>query len=340
MVELGESAILNVSPPWFRPKYEPSKRRLTWPNGAVGVIYSGDEPDQLRGPQHASAWIDELAKMKYPKQTWDNTEMGLRLGPIPQVVVTTTPRPIPIMRELLADRRVVDVKGSFYENVPNLSPWFVERMKEKYEGTRLGRQELFGEMLEDSPDALWKRGDILHESKPPEMGRLVVAVDPPATSGGDEAGILVAGSAKLEGREHFYILEDLSQQASPSGWASAAVAAYHKWKADKIVAERNNGGEMVEHTIRTVEGGRDVPIELVFASRGKRTRAEPVAALYEQGRGHHVGAFPLLEDELCNWTPGAASPNRLDALVWAGTELMLGGGRQPKLAWVTVRTGI
>lgn len=221
---------------------------------------------------------------------------------------------------------------------PHLSKVALEEITQDM--TRLAyREEVLGEEVEDDPDALWKREDILRETKPPEMERLVVAVDPSTTATGDEAGIIVAGRARVEGTTHFFVMDDASLRASPAVWAKAAVTAYHKWRADRVVAEKNNGGEMVELTLTTVEGGGEVPVKLVHASRGKRTRAEPVSALYEQKRGHHVGTFAELEDELCNWVPGAASPNRLDALVWAGTELMLGGGREPKLAWVTVRTG-
>ncbi len=331
MVELGDSAILRVSPPWFMPKYEPSKRRLTWPNGAVAMVYSGDEPGQLRGPQHDSAWVDELAKFRYPEETWANLMFGLRIGARPQVVVTTTPRPIPLIKRLMAASTTVDVQRSSYDNLANLAPTFVREVLDKYAGTRLGRQEIEGAILDDAPGALWKRGEIeaARVVKAPELERVVVAVDPNATAGGDEAGVIVAGRRMAaDKRMQLYVLEDATVRGSPLTWASAAVTAYYKFRADRIVAETNNGGEMVEATIRQVDAG--VAYKGVHASRGKATRAEPVAAFYEQGRGHHVGMFAQLEDELCQWVPGEgqASPNRLDALVWAATELMLEGGPQ------------
>lgn len=333
MVELGESSILKVSPPWFTPEYESSKRRLTWPNGMVATIFSGDEPDQLRGPQHGSAWVDELAKFKYPQETWDNLELGLRLGDTPQAVVTTTPRPIPIVKALVADPAVHVTTGSSYENTTNLSARFIERVIQKYEGTRLGRQELHGDLLSDVPGALWSR-DLLEQCRvrnAPQLIRIVVAVDPPATHGenADEAGIIVAG---IDEGNHSYILEDLSRQASPGDWGRIAVDAFDRWRADRIVAERNNGGDMVEHVVRTEArdahaAGRRSTAEIsyrsVWASRGKYTRAEPVVAEYERRRVHHVGMFAELEDQMCSWVPGESSPDRMDALVWALTDLVL-----------------
>lgn len=333
MVELGESSILKVSPPWFMPEYESSKRRLTWPNGMVATIFSGDEPDQLRGPQHGSAWVDELAKFKYPQETWDNLELGLRLGSTPQAVVTTTPRPIPIVKALVSDPAVYVTTGSSYENTTNLSARFIERVIQKYEGTRLGRQELHGDLLSDVPGALWSR-DTLEECRvrdAPQFVRIVVAVDPPATHGenADECGIVVAG---IDEHDHGYILEDLSRQASPAEWGRIAVDAFDRWQADRIIAERNNGGDMVEHVVRTeardahAAGRRatsQIPYRAVWAARGKYTRAEPVAAEYERARVHHVGMFAELEDQMCSWVPGEDSPDRMDALVWALTDLML-----------------
>jgi phage terminase large subunit-like protein len=321
----GESGLLAVSHPQFMPKYEPSKRRVTWPNGAIATTYSGDEPDQLRGPQHDTAWCDELAKWKYAQLAFDNLEFGLRLGPNPQVAVTTTPRPIPLIKAIKADTQTVSptTNLSTYVNVANVSPKFIQRVIKKYEGTRLGRQELNAEILEDTPGALWKRDQIeaLRVRSHPDLVRIVVAVDPPATSEGDEAaeaGIIVAGVG-TDG--HGYVLDDSSQQGTPSEWASAAITAYHKFRADRIVAERNNGGDMVGHTIHSVEKG--LPVTLVWASRGKQTRAEPVSALYEQKRIHHVGSFAQLEDQMCTWVPGMKSPDRMDALVWAITELLV-----------------
>lgn len=319
----GESGILAVCPPWDRPIYEPSKRRLTWPNGALATTYAATEPDQLRGPQHDGAVCDELATWQYP-ETWDNLMLGLRLGPDPRCVVATTPKPVKVLKDLLRQPTTRVTTGSTYENIANLAPAFVEQIIARYEGTRIGRQELHAQMLEDNPDALWKRDSMIEAhraTKVPEMTRIVVAVDPAATSaeGADETGIVVAG----RGRDgHLYVLEDLSLRGTPHEWARAAVAAYSKWHADRIVAETNQGGEMVELTIRTID--KNAPYKGVHAMRGKALRAEPVSSLYEQGKGHHVGVFPEMEDQMCQWVPGDKSPDRLDALVWAATELMLG----------------
>lgn len=322
----GESGILACSPPWFRPVYEPSKRRVTWPNGAIATTYSGDTPDQLRGPQHHYAWADECAKWKYADEAWDMMEFGLRLGSEPQVVATTTPRPIPLIRELMQASRepnsdVMVTHGDTYDNLPNLAEGFIRRVIRKYEGTRLGRQELHAEILDDTPGALWTRA-ILEASRVsvvPEIRRIVVGVDPAAGTV-TETGIVGAGLG-VDG--HGYVLDDVSMAGLPDGWASQVIAVHRKLKGDRIIAESNNGGEMVRFTLRTVD--RNAPITLIHASRGKQARAEPVAALYEQGRIHHVGMFAGLEDEFCSWVPGEGhpSPNRLDACVWALTELML-----------------
>ncbi len=325
MVE-GESGLLAISPPDFQPHYEPSKRRLTWPNGTIATTYSGDKPDQLRGPQHHWAWCDELAAWRHP-EAFDQLRFGMRLGDNPRCVITTTPRPVKHIRELMADRSCVVTRGSSYDNRGNLSPVFFADIIRKYEGTRLGRQELNAELLDDNPWALWQRSRIeaLRVEKHPELTRVVVAIDPAATSTeeANDTGIVVAGIARVGNDVHGYVLDDLSRHASPDGWARAAVEAYHARQADRIVAETNQGGEMVEHTIHTVD--RRVSYKGVHASRGKQTRAEPVAALYEQGKVHHVGCFPLLEDQMCEWVPGEESPDRMDALVWALTDLMLTG---------------
>lgn len=322
MIELHESSILKISPPWFRPKYEPSKRRLVWPNGMVGIGYSGDEPDQLRGPQHGRAWIDELAKFKYPQETWDNMEFGLRLGDDPQVCVTTTPRPIALIKSILQDPATVDVQGSSYENAVNLSPRYIQRVIKRYEGTRLGRQEIHGILLDDVPGALWTHDAIEthRRTKHPDLVRIVVAIDPAASvsESSSETGIVVAG---LGADKHGYVLEDMTLSDTPSAWASQAVSGYYKYQADRILGEVNNGGDMVESTVRTVDD--NVSFKKISASRGKRTRAEPVAALYEQGKVHHIGMFAELEDQMCQWVPGDESPDRMDALVWAITELMV-----------------
>jgi phage terminase large subunit-like protein len=325
MIELGNSSIMKVSPPDFMPHYEPSKRRLTWPNGVTATAFSGDEPDQLRGPEHGAVWVDELAKFRYPTETWDNMEMGLRAGDNPQVVITTTPRPIPVIKALVADPSIVDTVVSTYANIANLSPAYIKRVIKKYEGTHLARQELHGQILDDNPRALWSRG-LLEETRvtmSPTLHRIVVAIDPHATSG--QTGIVVAGVAYVGGELHGYTLDDVTppEGVKSSVWGAAAVAAYHKWKADLIVGEINNGGDMIEDVIRNVPNGRNVSYKTVRATRGKFTRAEPIANLFEQGRGHHVGSFADLEDEQCNWVPGDPSPNRLDAEVWAYTDLIL-----------------
>lgn len=333
----GESGILAVHPHDFRPHYEPSKRRLTWPNGAIATLYNAVEPDQLRGPQHDAALCDELAKWRYARETWDQLQFGLRLGDDPRQVITTTPRPIPILREILSSETTVVTKGSTFDNRHNLAPSFLKQIVGKYEGTRLGRQELNAEILDDLPGALWTREaiDKARVGQAPDLQRIVVAVDPSGTKGesdeGDEIGIVVAGKG-VDGRG--YILADQTCKLSPDGWGRRAVAAYHgrwsetpdRFKADRIIAERNFGGAMVEHVIRTID--RKVAFKEVTASRGKVARAEPVAALYEQGRVHHVGSFPEMEDQMCQIDAsgyiGEGSPDRADALVWALTELMLG----------------
>lgn len=325
MVE-GPTGILNVSPPWDRPKYEPSKRRITWRNGAVATTFTADEPDLLRGPQFDGAWCDELAAWRFD-EAWDNLQFGLRLGDDPRCVVTTTPKPVPLIRALVGDPTTAVTRGSSYENRANLAPSFFNKIVAKYEGTRLGRQELLAELLEDVQGALWNRA-LIEETRvrrPPPLVRIVVAVDPPASSNAEtsaEAGIVAVGVDSLDpATAHAYVLEDASLIATPHGWAAQSVASYHKFRADRLVGEQNNGGEMVEATVRTVDA--NVSYKGVWASRGKQTRAEPVSALYEQQRVHHVGAFAELEDQMCTWVPGEKSPDRMDALVWALTELLI-----------------
>jgi len=322
MIE-GESGILAISRPDFKPLFEPSKRRLIWPNGATATAYSGDEPDQLRGPQHDGAWADEPAKWKYPLEAWDNLEFGLRLGARPRIVATTTPRPIKLIRDLLQDPMTVVTRGTTYDNAANLAPSFMERMAKKYEGTRLGRQELHAEMLDDVPGALWQRPNIeqYRVARVPDLVRIIVGVDPAMTSGEDanETGIIVAGKSR-DG--HVYVLEDLSCRLSPDGWGRRAVSGYRRHRADRIVAEVNNGGDLVERLLRVVDPS--VSYRAVRATRGKVTRADPIAALYEQGRVHHVASFPELEDQMCAFVPDQydGSPDRVDALVWCLTELL------------------
>ena len=321
MIE-GESGILAVSSDWCRPIYEPSKRRLTWPNGALAHTFSSEEADRLRGPQFDFAWADELAAWNEPQATWDMLQFGLRLGSHPRWIVTTTPRPIRLLKDLLAreGRDVVVRRGSTFDNAANLAGPFLEAIREKYEGTRLGRQELNAELLEDTPGALWQRSWIDRDrvTAAPELRRIVVAIDPAVSSheGSDETGIVVAG---IDGRGHAYVLDDISGKFGPDEWARRAVNAYRRWSADRIIAEKNQGGDMVENVIRSVD--KNVPFRAVHASRGKVTRAEPISALYEQGKCHHVGECAVLEDQLCGFTSdfdrGRAgfSPDRLDALV-------------------------
>jgi predicted phage terminase large subunit-like protein len=316
----GESGILACAPPWFRPVYAPSKRQLSWPNGSMAFLYTADDPEQLRGPQFHAAWCDEVAKWQYPA-SWDNLQFGLRLGEHPQVVATTTPRPGALLKQILGLSGVVVTKGSTFENRANLPEAFLAEVEGRYGGTRLGRQELYAELLEDTPGALWT-GELIERLRvrvPPDLVRIVVGIDPAVSLAGDETGIVVAGKA-ADGR--VYVLDDLSGRYSPDGWARQAVQAFRDWQADRIVAEVNNGGALVLEVLRTVAA--DVPVKAVHASRGKRARAEPVAALYEQGRVSHVGCFAELEEQMTHYTGscGEGSPDRLDALVWAVAALM------------------
>ncbi|HZU01551.1 MAG TPA: terminase family protein [Ktedonobacteraceae bacterium] len=326
MVE-GESGILAVSPPWERPVYQPSKRRLTWPNGATATTYSADEPDSLRGPQHEKMWLDEPGAWQY-EDAFDQAMFGLRLGDNPQAVATTTPKVVPLIKRLLKLKNVHVTVGTTYENEENLAPTFLQQVVGRYAGTRLGRQELYAEMLEDVEGALWNRAllDATRVLKAPELLRVVVGVDPAVTSneGSDETGIVVAG----EGIDHHaYVLADYTLKGSPLEWAQAVVTAYHLFQADRVIGEANNGGDLIEMNIRTVDP--NISYKSVHAMRGKQLRAEPIVSLYEQHRAHHVGTLPYLEDEQCNWVQGEKSPNRLDAAVWALTELDLNGGAIP-----------
>lgn len=329
MIE-GESGILAVCPKDERPKYLSQKRQLIWPNGAKSLIFTADEPERLRGKQHMKLWADELAAWRYP-EAWDQASLGLRLGDNPQAVVTTTPKPTKLVKELVADPTTVVTRGSTYDNTANLADAFIQKVVKKYEGTRLGRQELNAEILDDNPGALWKRSqiDALRVKEPPPLKRIVVALDPAATknANSDETGLVVCGIG-TDG--HGYVLADLTLRGSPEEWGRAAVYAYHIHGADRIIGETNNGGEMVEHVIRTVDD--QVPFKAVHASRGKITRAEPISALYEQDRCHHVGSFPVLEDQMCEYDPKTAkySPDRMDALVWAFTELFEGAA-EPRI---------
>lgn len=317
----GPSGLLSIYPAWDKPTYEPSKRRITFQNGAVATTFSADQPDQMRGPNTDLVWSDELAAWRYG-DAWDQAQFGLRLGDHPLNVVTTTPRPTALVRSLINDPGTIVTSGTTYENAANLAQKALDYYRRKYEGTRLGRQELLAQVLDDVPGALWSRNNIEKHrvTSSPDLTRIVVAIDPAmtATNDSNETGIVVAGIAA---DKRGYVLEDLTLRGTPEEWARQAVTAYHKYNADRIVAEVNNGGDMVETVIRTID--RNVSFKAVRASKGKATRAEPVSALYEQGRVSHLGMFAELEDQLCTWLPGEVSPDRLDALVWALTELML-----------------
>lgn len=323
MVE-GVSGILSVFPPGQKPLYEPAKRKLTFVNGAIAHTYSADKPDQLRGPQHDAAWCDELAAWRYD-EAYDQLMFGLRIGTHPIAVITTTPRPTAIVRELVADPDTVLTHGSTFENAGNLAGRALKKLLKKYAGTRLGLQELDAQILDDTPGALWTRETLEHsrvsDEDVPDLVRVVVAVDPSvtATEESDETGIVAAG---VDRHGHFYVLDDYSLVASPNEWAQQVVDLYDLHDADKIIAEVNQGGDMVETTIRTVR--KNISFKQIRATKGKYTRAEPVSSLYEQGLVHHVGVFSELEDQMCTWVPGdGRSPDRLDALVWALTELGL-----------------
>jgi phage terminase large subunit-like protein len=322
----GPSGFLAIASNSTRPTWEPSKRRLTWPNGAEATAFSAEEPERLRGPQTDLAYCDELATWPHP-ETLDMLNLGLRVGIRPRKLITTTPKPSKLLKAIIADPTTVITRGKTADNAKNLSPMFMDGIMRKYAGTRLGRQEIDGELLLDVPNALWQLDwlDRDRVEKAPELERVVVAIDPAVTSGedADETGIIVAGVTG----DHAYVLEDASGRYQPHEWAQRAIGLYRKHKADRIVAEVNNGGEMVASTIRMIDP--NVSFKAVHASRGKVIRAEPCSALYEQSRVHHVGTFARLEDQLCSFTSdfnrGAAgySPDRLDALVWALSELMV-----------------
>jgi len=323
MIE-GESGILAKSPPWFKPKYTPSKKKVEWPNGAKALVFADKDPETLRGPQHDLAWIDELAKFPNQDVTWDNLMFGLRLGSHPRVCITTTPRPTKLIKLLRKDPSFVFTFGSTYRNMDNLSAAYRNIVK-RYEGTRLGKQELHAEILEDTPGALWtlETIEIWRDlaARIEDMDRVVVAIDPSVSSGENaaEAGIIVCASKVISGERHGFVFADRSIQGSPSVWAGEAISAYNRFSADRIIAETNNGGEMVEAVLRNVDSS--VSYNSVHASRGKLTRAEPISALYERGLIHHVGVFTELEDQMTTWVPGEKSPDRMDALVWGLTEL-------------------
>ena len=336
MVE-GVSGLLSVHRPGERPLYEPSKNQIIWPNGSIAQLFSGEDPDGLRGPQFDAAWCDELAKWKRATATWDMLQFALRLGTSPRQLVTTTPRNIPLLGMLMADPMTVVTRSATVANAANLAPSFLTEMRRRYAGTALGRQELDGEIITEVAGALW-RTDWLDDQRvatAPELTRVVVALDPPvtATQTSDACGIVVAGIGE-DGRG--YVLADRTVQGrQPSEWARAAIAAFHDFKADRLVAEANQGGEMVVSVLRQVDA--TVPITKVHATRGKWLRAEPVAALYAEGRVLHVGTFAALEAQMCAFGgPGgsARSPDRLDALVWALTALLLDRPSRPSVRMI------
>lgn len=347
MIE-GPAGILAICPDDERPKYEPSNRRLKWPNGAVSLIFTADEPDRLRGKQCHKFWGDEVAAWRYP-EAYDQAKFGLRLGDKPQAILTSTPRPTKLIKDILAERDMHGrpityvTRGTTYENKHNLAVTFLSAVVSKYEGTRLGRQELHAEILDDNPGALWKQSqidadrvdaDTFWKTIYPNLLRIVIPIDPAASSNNesDETGIIPVAKDK-QSPAHYYVFDDLSGIYTPDGWAKKAVGAYHKYKADRVVGEVNNGGEMVEATVRHADA--DVSYKAVTATRGKDVRAEPISALYEQHRVHHVGCFSTLEDQMCNWNPADStitvngrkvrvSPDRMDSLVWGITELSEG----------------
>jgi phage terminase large subunit-like protein len=331
----GVSGLIAVHQPGERPQWSPTRRRLEWPGGAVAQVFSAEDPDTLRGPQFSAAWCDELAKWRHADATFDMLQFGLRLGERPRQVITTTPRPIALIRRLMADARTAVTHAGTRANAYNLAPAFIETVLARYHDTRLGRQEIDGEIVEERNDALWTRAGIesCRVAQAPPLARVVVAVDPPASAkkGADACGIVAAGCGP---DNSIYVLADETVAGlSPQGWAMKAVALWRRLQADSLVVEVNQGGDMVRAVIG--EADRSVPVREVRATRGKWLRAEPVAQLYEQGRVKHAGTFPALEDEMCDFgldgLTSGKSPDRLDALVWAVTALSFGARTGPRV---------
>ena len=327
MIE-GPSGIIATAKKSNPVRFSPTRFRLDWANGAHALVFSADEPERLRGVQAEAAWADELAAWRY-EEAWQQLQLGLRLGVFPRSIVTTTPRPTPLVRRLVLDPKNHVTKGTTYENIGNLADTFINEITQIYEGTRFGRQELYAEILDDLESALWNR-DLIERQRikkadaPTKWKRIVVGVDPSLTFGesSDETGIIVAG---LDHQDRAFVLEDASGKFSPEGWARKVVSVYRYWQADKIVAEKNQGGDLVERNILVEDPS--VPVKLVSATRSKITRAEPISTAYERGRVWHIGMFETLEQQMCNYEAGSVrSPDRLDALVWAMTEL-IGGPR-------------
>lgn len=340
MVE-GNSGLLEIHPPLERPLFARGRQQLVWPNGTLATLYGADHFERLRGPQFDAVWIDELAKFRYPEEAWSQLMLALRLGTDPRCIVTTTPRPIPLIEKLLKSDDVVVTKGTTFENRSNLAPAFLDQIVKQFEGTRLGAQELYAQLLTEQQGALWRRDLIRYQEPPydsvgtPKLLRIVVAIDPATThhEESDETGIVIAG---LSDNKCAYVLEDLSGRLSPGDWGQRVCEAYWRLKADRVVAEVNKGGDLVERILRSLDP--TIPYKAVRATRGKYTRAEPIAALYEQNRIFHTHPFALLETQLCTYVPGIStkSPDRLDALVWALTDLLLESESNPSLKlWTT-----
>ena len=342
MVE-GDSGLINVcwkgdksyrGSPLGLPIWSPTNNTLTWENGSKAVFFSAEDPERLRGPQAYSAWTDELCAWRNAQETWDMLQFGLRLGRRPQVFVTTTPKTTKLIRNILDDDKTTVSTGSTYDNAANLADTFLDAVRKTYEGTRLGRQELYAEILDEASGALWNRTLLasceVDKDDVPTLNRIVISIDPAVTANAesDMTGIVVAG-VDVNGRA--YVLEDHTGRYTPQQWAAKAVDLYREHMADRIVAERNQGGDMVRHTLHTED--ETVPVKLVHASRGKMARAEPVSALYEQDKVRHVKGLNDLEDQMVQWEPlgSTGSPDRLDALVWAITDLSLNGYAKPTL---------
>jgi len=336
----GESGLMHIGYPSERPIYTSSRHRLEWPNGAVGQIFTSEEPDGLRGPQFDAAWADEFCAWSYPEYVLSNLRLALRLGQNPQLVVTTTPKPIPALKRLMNAKGVLMSHGKTSDNADLLAPSFLSAMEEAYGGTRLGRQELNGEFIEDLPGALWTRDmlEACYLREVPKLDKIIVTIDPPVSTGAraDSCGIVVVGKSGIGRAAKAYVLHDGTVQGrSPEGWAKQAVKLWRGWRANYILAEVNQGGDLVTSVLRTIDPG--VPVRKVHASKGKVARAEPIAALYEQGRVLHAGRFSELEDELAGLgVPKGAkgqkgSPDRADALVWAVTELLLRSRAMPRI---------
>ena len=336
----GDSGLLNIHPAHQKPTYIASRKRLEWPNGAIAQLFSAEEPESLRGPQFHAAWCDEFAKWQYDEDVWDMLQFGMRLGDLPQIVITTTPRNRKKLKDILAMPNSYVSRASTFANKQNLANAFLQNIDLNYAGTNLGRQELYGEIIEDREGALWTYELIEAQRRNPKIydhddfKRIILAIDPPTTSHdkSNACGMIVAA---MDGDRHAYILADVSMQgASPIVWAQKAVQVYHEYNVDRIIAEVNQGGEMVETILRTIDA--QISYAAVFARKGKKSRAEPVAALYEQGKVHHLGMFEELEDEMCQFDHFVASsknsPDRVDALVWAVSHLLLNGGRsEPRI---------